>query len=192
MRRKTRAWNLLSQTQHNSFSNVSNSDNGVKNIINNNRILLKDLGDGIYNVQLNRPAKYNALDMQMFESIGQTISILQKDYKKMNVRCIILSGNGKAFCTGLDVKSIIKPGGDGNGIANTNANATANDDDGTSSSYSSGFMMPHTKMNRLLERPSGYDQRERESTGVDDKKGIGNLAQDVAFLWRSMPIPVIA
>ena len=133
------------------------------------------MGEGIYNIQLNRPKKYNALDLQMFESIAETISILQNDYKSMNIRCIILSGNGKAFCTGLDVPSIVK-------LENS---------DGSSKS---GMMMPHTKINRLLERPSGYDnQRNYETIGNNDEgKGIGNLAQDVAFLWRSIPIPVIA
>lgn len=37
-------------------------------------------------------------------------------------------------------------------------------------------------MNRLLERPSGY--------GDDDS--YGNLAQDTAYLWRELPVPVIA
>jgi len=36
---------------------------------------------------------------------------------------------------------------------------------------------------RLLKRPSGY--------GVEGKE-IGNLAQDVSFLWRELPVPVIA
>ncbi len=148
------------------------------------RVLIKDLGDGIFNIQLNRPKKCNALDMNMFESIASTISNLQMknhgDISK-NVRCIILSGNGRAFCTGLDVPSMMKPNEDG--------------------------ILPHTKMNRLLERPSGYDKGRtstNSSVGDTDDRGInisssssnnigiGNLAQDVAYLWRTIPIPVIA
>lgn len=171
---------------HKSFSTTSASSTIATNNNNrsihhdahsiiNDRIIIKDLGEGIYNIQLNRPQKCNALDLQMFESIAETISILQNDYKSMNIRCIILSGNGKAFCTGLDVPSIIKPG---------------NSDEPSGN----GMMMPHTKMNRLFERPSGYDNKHNHDTiGKNDEGiGIGNLAQDVAFLWRSIPVPVIA
>ena len=38
-------------------------------------------------------------------------------------------------------------------------------------------------MERLLERPSGYDA---------DGSEIGNLAQAVSYLWRELPVPVIA
>lgn len=159
-----------------SDKDTTSLDNKSKN--NNDRVLIKDLGNGIFNVQLNRPHKCNALDMQMFESIGETLSYLQRDYKNLNMRCIILSGNGKAFCTGLDVPSIIKPG----------------NSDGSTSTEMTSMMMPQTKMNRLLERPSGYDLRHESVTksSNDESKGIGNLAQDVAFLWRSIPVPVIA
>ena len=55
------------------------------------RILIKDLGQGIFNIQLNRPKKCNALDLHMFESIAETISKLQcNDYPEYkNMRCII-------------------------------------------------------------------------------------------------------
>ena len=44
-------------------------------------------------------------------------------------------------------------------------------------------------LDRLLDRPSGY------SSGKDDGVeggGVGNLAQDVSYLWRAIPAPVIA
>ena len=91
-------------------------------------------------MQLSRPQKLNSLDMPMFESIAECASMLQKDQK---VRVVILSGEGRAFCTGLDAKSVALDAGSG-------------------------------AFERLLERPSGYG-------GVE---GRGNLAQDVAFLWR--------
>jgi len=137
-----------------------------------NRILIHDIGKGIKNVQLNRPDKLNSLDMQMFESIAETAMKLKDDD---NIRGIILSGSGKAFCTGLDVKSIVNPSKEHGGL-------------------------PTTKMNRLLERPSGYykdiiqnRENDEDCRGlVNEKKAIGNLAQDVAYLWRSIPVPVIA
>jgi enoyl-CoA hydratase/carnithine racemase len=61
--------------------------------------------DGIARVTLNRPDKMNALDLAMFEAIAETAETLAKDG---SVRVVILSGSGRAFCTGLDVKSIMK------------------------------------------------------------------------------------
>jgi enoyl-CoA hydratase/carnithine racemase len=43
--------------------------------------------------------------MLMFESIVKTIKTLKKD---RSIRAIILSGQGPDFCTGLDVKSVLK------------------------------------------------------------------------------------
>lgn len=116
------------------------------------RVVIKDLGDGIKNVILSRPSKLNSLDMRMFESIAGAASKLRDD---TSARAIIVSGKGKAFCTGLDVKSVV-----------TKQN-------------------PLKSVERLLERPSGYE-RYPEATS------LGNLAQDVGYLWRDIPVPVIA
>jgi enoyl-CoA hydratase/carnithine racemase len=43
--------------------------------------------------------------MDMFETIAETASSLAKD---TSVRAVILSGEGKSFCSGLDVKGIMK------------------------------------------------------------------------------------
>ncbi|MFK8012208.1 MAG: crotonase/enoyl-CoA hydratase family protein [Marinicellaceae bacterium] len=59
----------------------------------------------IAHVSLARPDKHNALDMTMFRSIVETIKSLKKD---RSIRAIILSGQGEDFCTGLDVKSVLK------------------------------------------------------------------------------------
>lgn len=56
-------------------------------------------------VSLNRPDKLNALDMAMFISIKQTIKRLKKD---KSIRVVVVSGAGDDFCSGLDVKSIMK------------------------------------------------------------------------------------
>jgi len=56
-------------------------------------------------VTMNRPAKHNALDLEMF----QAIDAVQKDLAgRDEVRAVILSGSGVDFCTGLDVKSLMK------------------------------------------------------------------------------------
>ena len=59
----------------------------------------------IAHVSLARPEKHNALDMKMFYSIVKTIKILKKN---RSIRAVIVSGQGPDFCTGLDVKSVLK------------------------------------------------------------------------------------
>ena len=61
--------------------------------------------DGICYVTLNRPEKLNALDLKMFEAIAETTSKLRNN---CNIRAVILRGEGRAFCTGLDVVSILR------------------------------------------------------------------------------------
>ena len=57
------------------------------------------ISNHIADVRLNRPAKMNALDSEMFEAIieaGENVA------KNSGVRCVVLSGEGKAFCAGMD------------------------------------------------------------------------------------------
>ncbi len=56
-------------------------------------------------VSLARPKKMNALDMAMFKSIVSTIKALRKN---RGIRAVIVSGQGENFCSGLDVKSMMK------------------------------------------------------------------------------------
>ena len=58
----------------------------------------------VANVMLNRPEMHNALDMKMFTTIA---SVQKKLARERDLRCVILSGNGVDFCSGLDVKSIM-------------------------------------------------------------------------------------
>ncbi len=56
--------------------------------------------DGIADVRLDRPDKLNACDLAMLEALGATGSELAKDPA---LRAVVLSGEGRAFCSGLDV-----------------------------------------------------------------------------------------
>ena len=59
----------------------------------------------VAHIRLNRADKHNALNMEMFEAIANA----QKQVaKNRGLRAIILSGEGVDFCTGLDVKSVMK------------------------------------------------------------------------------------
>jgi enoyl-CoA hydratase/carnithine racemase len=109
-----------------------------------NRVDLSIDAKGIAHVQLARPDKLNALDLAMFEALAETARQLQT---QRHIRAVILSGQGRAFCTGLDVKSMF---GDP--------------------------LKLHANIERLLRRPEGSQS---------------NLAQDVAYLWRTLPVPVL-
>ena len=104
----------------------------------------------IAHVRLNRPEAHNAINGAIFEGL--------RDYARTiieapgDVRAIVLSGNGKSFCAGLDM----------------------------------GF---------LAEMMEGDldDGREDVATALEDVSNAGaNRAQQVAWLWQEMPVPVIA
>ncbi len=57
---------------------------------------------GVADVRLNRPDKMNAVDMAMFEALVEVADDLATD---PSLRCVVLSGEGKSFCAGLDFAS---------------------------------------------------------------------------------------
>ncbi len=59
--------------------------------------------DGYAVVQFNRPDVLNALNMKLMEELVETLEMLDKDDA---VRCIILTGNEKAFAAGADIKEM--------------------------------------------------------------------------------------
>lgn len=76
----------------------------------NDRISIEMGDDGVAQVRLTRPDKMNALDPEMFERIIEAGSVLQR---MKGLRVVVLSGEGKAFCAGLDTASFARtPGSD--------------------------------------------------------------------------------
>jgi enoyl-CoA hydratase/carnithine racemase len=61
----------------------------------------------IADVRLTRGDKMNAIDPAMFAGIGAAIDALAD---RNDVRCVVLSGEGKAFCAGLDMASMAAGG----------------------------------------------------------------------------------
>ncbi|MDL1891823.1 enoyl-CoA hydratase, partial [Sphingobacteriales bacterium CHB3] len=59
--------------------------------------------DGYAIAQLNRPEVLNALNIQLMTELVDTLESLDKD---SDVRCIILTGNEKAFAAGADIKEM--------------------------------------------------------------------------------------
>lgn len=63
--------------------------------------------EGVADVRLNRPEKYNALSHEMFDAViaaGESLAT------RSDVRVVVLSGNGPGFCAGLDMGNFAKMG----------------------------------------------------------------------------------
>jgi enoyl-CoA hydratase/carnithine racemase len=103
------------------------------------------IADGIADVRLNRADKMNALDPAMFQAIAEAGARLTDD---RSLRAVVLSGEGRAFCAGLDVERIA---------------AVAQ---GSS-------LLPFADL-------------------AQRTHGMANFAQHIVWLWRELPVPVIA
>lgn len=55
---------------------------------------------GVAEVTLNRPDKYNALDLEMFEALADAGEQLRNDKA---IRAVVLTGAGENFCAGIDI-----------------------------------------------------------------------------------------
>jgi enoyl-CoA hydratase/carnithine racemase len=64
---------------------------------------------GVADVRLNRPDKLNALDQAMFEALVEAGRRLSAD---RSLRAVVFSGEGRAFCAGLDFASFMAMSGD--------------------------------------------------------------------------------
>jgi enoyl-CoA hydratase/carnithine racemase len=99
----------------------------------------------VADVRLTRADKMNALDPAMFQGIiaaGEELAAMK------GIRAVVLSGEGRSFCAGLDMVS----------MAGGGANASGG------------------SLNKLTDRTHGN----------------ANTFQQVAMLWRKLPMPVIA
>jgi 2-(1,2-epoxy-1,2-dihydrophenyl)acetyl-CoA isomerase len=66
--------------------------------------VLLDLADGVATVTLNRPEAMNALDIATKDLL---LAALQQVAQDPAVRCVVLTGNGRAFCVGQDLREHI-------------------------------------------------------------------------------------
>ena len=114
----------------------------------NDRVTV-DIQDGVADVRLVRADKMNALDNAMFEALVETGERLKTE---KGVRAVVLSGEGRAFCAGLDM---------GN------------------------FQQMASGERRGGERTVDELTRGRTEAGA-------NRAQQCCYVWREVPVPVIA
>jgi enoyl-CoA hydratase len=63
-------------------------------------------------VTLNRPEAMNALSLALLEALARTFEDLESD---PNTAVVVLTGAGRAFCAGLDLKELSRESTDGIG-----------------------------------------------------------------------------
>ena len=113
----------------------------------NDRVAIS-IEQGVADVRLARPDKMNALDPAMFDGI---IAAIERLGSEPGVRAVVLSGEGRAFCAGLDMASFA-------GMAQGQGGGAA---------------------------AAGIDITDRTH-------GAANRFQQVAWGWRTLPVPVVA
>jgi enoyl-CoA hydratase/carnithine racemase len=79
----------------------------------NDRVRITVSPSGVAEVALNRPDKLNALDFAMFDALAGAIDRLKTE---PGLRVVLLHGEGRAFCAGLDMERMGRIGtGDAGG-----------------------------------------------------------------------------
>jgi len=71
-----------------------------------NKVLIEKL-DGICVITLNRPEFYNAFDLETLEILENSLRDIRLDE---NIYGVLVTGNGKAFCTGGDLRWVSSEG----------------------------------------------------------------------------------
>ena len=62
--------------------------------------------DGICTIRLNRPSVFNSFNQAMGRAFQAALDAAATDAA---VRCVVITGNGKAFCAGQDLKEVTAP-----------------------------------------------------------------------------------
>ncbi|MEP7235949.1 MAG: enoyl-CoA hydratase-related protein [Ignavibacteriota bacterium] len=70
--------------------------------------ILTSVSEGIFTIALNRPEVYNAFNERMTTDL---LSAFKEAAKNETIRCVVLTGTGKAFCSGQDLKDAPSGGG---------------------------------------------------------------------------------
>lgn len=103
-----------------------------------------EISNHVADVRMIRSDKMNALDELMFDALIEAGESLAKNG---DVRCVVISGEGRGFCAGLDLSSFKMPTTDGSILSEPLATRT---------------------------------------------HGIANKPQKSVWVWRELPVPVIA
>ncbi len=69
--------------------------------------LLYEVTNSVATITLNRPERLNALDYALRDEL---LAALRKAADDQTVRVVVLTGAGRAFCAGADIKEVLVPG----------------------------------------------------------------------------------
>lgn len=69
--------------------------------------ILFEIKDSVATITFNRPDKYNAFNREMALLMQQKLD----ECKAAEVRCVLITGAGKAFCSGQDLEEVVDPAG---------------------------------------------------------------------------------
>jgi len=61
----------------------------------------------VFELTLNRPDRRNALNMELCEALAKALELAEND---ASVGAVLINGNGKAFCAGMDLHEVLSPG----------------------------------------------------------------------------------
>lgn len=65
--------------------------------------VLRNDADGICTLTLNRPGQFNTFTLGMFDELHRTLEAIAAD---PSVRVVVITGQGRAFCAGCDLKQM--------------------------------------------------------------------------------------
>src|SRR4029453_3147699 len=71
---------------------------------NPNSFLLAQDASGVLTITLNRPERLNALTFDVYRELTETFADLRQEEA---IRVVVITGSGRAFCSGGDVHDII-------------------------------------------------------------------------------------
>lgn len=66
-------------------------------------LLLREDKEGVVTLHLNRPLQFNALSEELLAALQAQLDAMQAE---KHIRCVVLSGAGKAFCAGHDLREM--------------------------------------------------------------------------------------
>jgi enoyl-CoA hydratase/carnithine racemase len=81
--------------------------------VTDDRVRVQISASGVADVTMVRASKHNALDQAMFEGLMKAAEQVATD---ASIRAVVLHGEGKSFCSGLDVASFMGAGGGGTNV----------------------------------------------------------------------------
>ena len=69
-----------------------------------------EIKDSIAYIHLNRPEKFNAFNREMALFLQEKLDACERN---ISIRCVVITGNGKAFSAGQDLAEVVDPEGPG-------------------------------------------------------------------------------